>query len=98
MPEIASEDTAAWWRILQAGHTAYGLDEALTIYRRPKKTLSSNKWLAVRRMWGLYRNVAGMDPFTAALYMPRWAVRATLRRLLPDHAATTEISGFFNEC
>ena len=84
MPAIESEDTATWWRILQAGHIAYGLDEALVTYRRPGKSLSSNKGRAVRRMWGLYRSIAGMNSLQALLYMPLWAFHATMRRVIPD--------------
>ena len=55
MPVIASEDTATWWRILRTGIVAYGLDEPLVIYRRPGKSLSSDKKAAVERIWNLYR-------------------------------------------
>ncbi|MCM1103129.1 MAG: glycosyltransferase [Clostridium sp.] len=81
MPEIKSEDTAAWWRILKAGHTAYGMDEVTTIYRRPAKSLSSNKWEAMRRIWALYRKQEGLSVFNSARYFCGWAVRATLRRI-----------------
>ena len=39
MPQVPSEDTATWWRILKSGITGYGLDENLTVYRRPGKSL-----------------------------------------------------------
>ena len=55
MPQVESEDTATWWQILRAGHVACGLDEVLAIYRRPLKSLSSNKLKAVKRIWNLYR-------------------------------------------
>lgn len=55
MPEIESEDTATWWQILRAGYTAYGLDQILSFYRRSKGTLSANKWVAVQRIWKLYK-------------------------------------------
>lgn len=80
MPDVKSEDTAAWWRILRK-FTGYGLDEVLTIYRRPPKSLSSNKVEAVRRIWNLYRRQEGL-PFLFSLYnLFFWALRATLRRL-----------------
>ncbi len=80
MPDVKSEDTAAWWRILRK-FTGYGLDEVLTIYRRPPKSLSSNKVEAVRRIWNLYRRQEGL-PFLYSLYnLFFWALRATLRRL-----------------
>ncbi len=84
MPAIGSEDTATWWQILRAGYTAYGMDELLVTYRRPEKSLSSNKGKAIQRMWGLYRNVAGMNPAAAALHMPLWAFHAAMRRIVPD--------------
>mgnify|MGYP001149060417 FL=1 len=31
MPDVKSEDTATWWRILRAGYTAYGLNENLAV-------------------------------------------------------------------
>ena len=57
MPVIKSEDTALWWKVLRNGYTAFGLDENLVKYRRPGKSLSSNKLEAVRRIWNLYRKL-----------------------------------------
>lgn len=81
MPQVPSEDTATWWRILKYGHTAYGLDENLAIYRRPPKSLSSNKLAAIGRIWFLYRNIANLSVAKSLFYFGGWAVRATLRRL-----------------
>ena len=81
MPEVKSEDTAAWWRILRNGHTAYGMDDVTTIYRRPARSLSSNKWEAIKRIWALYRRQEGFSVFRSARYFCGWAVRATLRRI-----------------
>ncbi|WP_035795606.1 glycosyltransferase family 2 protein [Butyrivibrio sp. WCD3002] len=81
MPHIASEDTATWWRILKSGITAYGLDEVHVIYRRPSKSLSSNKLKAVKRIWGLYRNIAELSIVSSAFHFVAWGLRATLRRL-----------------
>ena len=81
MPYIASEDTATWWSILRTGVTAEGLDEVLTVYRRPKKSLSSNKFSAIKRIWALYREREGLGVLSSAWYFAGWAVRATLRRI-----------------
>ena len=32
MPDVKSEDTATWWKILRSGYTAHGLNENLAIY------------------------------------------------------------------
>lgn len=81
MPLVASEDTATWWQILRTGITAYGLDEVLAVYRRPAQSLSSNKMLAIKRIWYLYRKMEGLNPIASAYYFFGWAVRATLRRI-----------------
>lgn len=81
MPDVGSEDTATWWQILRAGYTAWGLDESLAVYRRPGKSLSSNKLAAIRRIWKLYRKQEGLSLAASAWYFCFWAARATLRRL-----------------
>lgn len=81
MPYIKSEDTASWWRILRTGVTAYGLDENLVIYRRAGKSLSSNKIEAMRRIWNLYRQAAGLSVWSSACHFVPWAYRAVKRRV-----------------
>ncbi len=81
MPRIKSEDTATWWRILQTGAKAYGLNENLVTYRRAANTLSSNKIEALRRIWNLYRKIGKLNVFQSAYYFVGWAIRATLRRI-----------------
>lgn len=81
MPQIKSEDTATWWKILQSGYLAYGLDENLTIYRRAGKTLSSNKFEAVKRIWNLYKMQENMSFLKRLRCFAGWAVGAVYRRL-----------------
>lgn len=81
MPEVPSEDSATWWQILRAGYIAYGYPEVTTIYRRPPKSLSSNKGKAIQRIWYLYRKVEKLSLPASIVCFIGWAVRATLRRL-----------------
>lgn len=81
MPDVPSEDSATWWQILKAGYTAKGLDEVLAIYRRPAKSLSSNKWKAIQRIWYLYRRVEKLSLPASCWAFVGWAYRATARRL-----------------
>lgn len=81
MPAVESEDTATWWQVLRAGHTAYGLDEVLAVYRRPAKSLSSNKLTAIRRIWNLYRCQEKLSFTESIPHFIMWAYRATVRRL-----------------
>lgn len=81
MPYVESEDTATWWQILREGYIAYGLDEVLAIYRRPAGSLSSNKLVAIRRIWHLYRVREKLSAPVSAWHFMMWAYRATRRRL-----------------
>lgn len=81
MPIIKSEDTALWWRLLRQGYTAYGLDANLVKYRRAGKTLSSNKFEAMRRIWNLYRRAEGMGILNSAIHFCFWAFNAVRRRV-----------------
>lgn len=81
MPIMKSEDTALWWKILRKGYRAHGLDENLVTYRRPVKSLSSNKLEAVRRIWNLYRKAEGLSVPKSIYYFCFWAVTAVYRRL-----------------
>lgn len=81
MPEIKSEDTATWYRILRNGHLAYGLNENLVKYRRVANSLSSNKLEAIRRIWNLYRKAEKLSLIYSAYNFVFWAVRAVLRRV-----------------
>jgi teichuronic acid biosynthesis glycosyltransferase TuaG len=56
MPNIKSEDTACWWKVLKKVDFAYGIPQILAYYRRSSDTLSANKVEAVKRVWTLYRN------------------------------------------
>lgn len=81
MPPVPSEDSATWWQILRAGHVAYGMDEVLVIYRRPAKSLSSNKLTAIKRIWFLYRRVEKLSLPASCCCFVGWAFRATMRRI-----------------
>lgn len=81
MPNIRSEDTALWWKVLRSGYDAYGLDENLVYYRRPAKSLSSNKLVAIKRIWNLYRKAEGLSIPYSCYNFCFWAVRAVIRRV-----------------
>ncbi len=81
MPPVASEDTATWWQILRNGHTAYGMNQVLAVYRRPAQSLSSNKLKAIKRIWFLYRRVERLPLSVSAFNFLGWAWRATVRRI-----------------
>lgn len=81
MPEVKSEDTALWFRVLREGVTAYGLDENLVRYRRVAGSLSANKLEAIRRIWNLYRREEKLSLPYSCYNLFFWAVRAVKRRI-----------------
>ena len=81
MPNMKSEDTALWWKILRNGYDAYGLDENLVTYRRPQQSLSSNKLVAIRRIWDLYRKAEGLPIPYSCYNFCFWAIKAVWRRV-----------------
>lgn len=81
MPNVPSEDTATWWKILKQGYTAYGLNEILSYYRRTIGTLSSNKIQAISRIWNLYRKCEEKNIIVSLYYFFFWAINAVKRRI-----------------
>ena len=81
MPNVKSEDTACWWKILKKIDYAYGLEDVLSFYRRTEGTLSSNKFEAIKRIWNLYRNVENLNIFVSFYCFCFYAFRAVLRRV-----------------
>ena len=81
MPDVPSEDTACWWKILKTGVPAWGLNRPLTIYRRSGGTLSSNKVTAIKRIWNLYRNVEHLSLIRSVWCFIFYAFHAVMRRI-----------------
>ncbi len=81
MPNIKSEDTATWWKVLKSGYEGYGLNENLTYYRRMKGTLSSNKFNAIKRIWNLYIKQENLNIFYSLYNFIFYAVNAVRRRI-----------------
>ena len=80
MPNVKSEDTACWWKVLKIVD-AYGLNEILSYYRRSEGTLSSNKFEAIKRVWHLYRDQEKLNIIESIYNFSGYAVRAVLRRI-----------------
>ena len=81
MPAVPSEDTATWWQVLKTVPMAYGINDALTYYRRNAGSLSANKIAAIHRIWNLYRNVEKLNVVKSCYYFTFWAFNATRRRV-----------------
>ena len=80
MPNIPSEDTATWWKVLKKTDYAFGMPKVLSYYRRTKNTLSSNKIIAIKRIWSLYRKNEGYNIPKSIYYLGNYAFNAIKRR------------------
>lgn len=81
MPEVKSEDTATWWKVLKNIDFAYGLNEVMSYYRRHGSTLSSNKLKAISRTWNLYRKSESLNLLSSSYYFSHYLYNATMRRI-----------------
>lgn len=82
MPNVRrGQDTATWWKVLKTIPKAYGLDEPLSIYRRPEHSLSSNKLKALKRTWNLYRNVENLNLVKSSYNFTIYCLNAVKRRI-----------------
>lgn len=81
MPIVPSEDTACWWKVLKHVDYAYGMSEILSFYRRSEGTLSSNKFVAIKRIWFLYRNVEKLNVFKSMYCFILYTYHAIMRRI-----------------
>ena len=81
MPNIkVGQDYGAWYKILKKIDKAYGMQEVLSVYRVGNKSLSSNKFKAMKRTWKLYK----MEklPFIKRLYcFICYGINAVKRRI-----------------
>lgn len=84
MPDMRRrQDAATWLQVLKNGHNCYGMKDVLAQYRRAEKSLSGNKFKAVKGVWYLYRHVEKLSlPFSCYCFV-RYAVLAVWKRLYP---------------
>ena len=81
MPDVKSEDTATWWKVLKQIEKADGLNESLSLYCRSQKTMSSNKLVAIKRIWHLYRNQEKLNLISSSINFVGYAFNAVRRRV-----------------
>jgi teichuronic acid biosynthesis glycosyltransferase TuaG len=74
-----SEDYQLWLSLIRRGLTAICLPETLAVYRVHGKTLSSNKFVAARNRWRVYREFERYNVVTSAFYFAAYAVIGVLK-------------------
>lgn len=81
MPNVKSEDTACWWKVLKKVEFAYGIPKVMFYYRRNSGTLSANKFEAIKRIWYLYRKVEKINIISSTYYFICYMFNAVKRRI-----------------
>ncbi|MBT6398187.1 MAG: glycosyltransferase family 2 protein [Verrucomicrobia bacterium] len=72
----SSDDFARWLEILKFHPFAYGLQRDLVRYRLTTKSLSRNKFRALRKVWRVYRLSAQIGILSSLLLIPIYILRA----------------------
>ena len=82
MPNVRrGQDSATWLQMLRNGVEFFGQNEVLAQYRRVPMSLSSNKLVAMKRTWYLYRGVEKLSVPKSLWCMIGWAWHASLKRI-----------------
>lgn len=74
------QDSLCWWRVLKSGITAYGMNDVLATYRVGDSSLSSNKIIALKRTWNLYK-LENISFFKRMYYFICYVMNAIKRRI-----------------
>ena len=80
MPKIRKrQDFGLWLKILKRVPYAYGIDEPLAYYRVRTSSVSSNKMLASKYNWKLYREIENLPLYKAIYYFGWYTYRSILK-------------------
>lgn len=74
MPNILKrQDYGLWLKILKKIKVAYGIKEPLVLYRLRKKSVSSNKLIAAKYQWKIYRDLEKLSFFKSLYFFLHYA-------------------------
>lgn len=83
MPLIRSgQDYATWLMLLRNGRKAYGINEALTQYRRTENSLSSKKTKNWKKVWNIQVNEENVHPLMAYIHCAGYVLNAVKKYFL----------------
>lgn len=82
MPNVRrGQDSATWLQMLRNGVVFTGQNEVLAQYRRVSRSLSANKFSAMKRTWFLYRGVEHLSVPKSLWCLIGWAWNASKKRI-----------------
>lgn len=80
MPVIRKrQDFGLWLRILKGNHKAICVNSVIGTYRLRKGSVSSNKWIAVRYTWKIYRKVERLSLLKSSYVFSHYLARRIMR-------------------
>lgn len=82
MPNIRRrQDAATWCQLLKNGHDCYECPENLSYYRVVTKSLSSNKFKAIKMNWYWYRKIEKLPLWKACYCFVGYAFNGVKKRI-----------------
>ncbi|QDY70396.1 glycosyltransferase family 2 protein [Qingshengfaniella alkalisoli] len=82
MPDMKRrQDYALWLKLLRQHGPAIGIQESLARYRVRSNSLSSNKRVAMRATWRVYRDCEQLGAIKAGWYFAHYLVNAVGKRI-----------------
>lgn len=82
MPNIAKrQDFGLWLRLLSLTPKAYGIQETLADYRVARNSVSSNKLVAAKYQWRVYREVEKLSLMKSLKHFTCYAVAGVANRI-----------------
>ena len=77
----SSHDMALWLFIMKKGFPAFGIDNNLAYYRVVSSSNTSNKIIAAKEVWHVYRRIEKLNIFYSLFCFISYAINAIIKRL-----------------
>jgi teichuronic acid biosynthesis glycosyltransferase TuaG len=79
MKDTHTDDLALWLQLLRGGRTASALHEDLMRYRVLDGSWSRNKINNAIKVWGLYRDIEGLNMMRSSIFFSRYVCNALIK-------------------
>lgn len=77
--KVGHEDFVLWLKILKKGYIARNTNTVLANYRVRRNSISSNKYLTVKWIWNIYRNIEHLNYLKALYFFTCTMLRSTIK-------------------
>lgn len=77
--KVGHEDFVLWLKILKKGYIAQNTNTVLANYRVRKNSISSNKYLTIKWIWDIYKNIEHKSYFKSIYFFTCTMLRSTIK-------------------